>query len=60
MSTPMHSTDNELQAWIDEQDAIAQRERDDRRAWEKANPMPTWETVKFNFKRELYRKAINA
>ncbi len=56
----MHCTDEELQAWLDEQDAIAKKEAADRKVWERQNPMPSWEVVKFNFKRDLYRKAIGA
>jgi hypothetical protein len=55
-----HSTDKELQAWIAEQDAIAERERAERVAFQKAHPMPSWDTLKFNLKRELYRRAIDA
>lgn len=56
----MHSTTKELQQWIDEQDALAKKEAADRKVYERQNPMPAWETLKFNFKRDLYAKAINA
>lgn len=60
MSTPMHSTDDELQAWLDEGTERLAKEAADRKVWERQNPMPSWEVVKFNFKRDLYRKAIGA
>lgn len=54
------STDDELQAWLDEQDSrailVAKEEKIARQQWR----MPTFEEMQFNFKRQLYAKAINA
>lgn len=52
------STDDELQQWLDEQDAIAAKREADRRVWQKLNPLPKWEHMKFNFQRALYARAI--
>ena len=53
-----NSTDEELQQWLDEQDAIAAKREADLRTYRKLNPLPTWEHMKFNFQRDLYAKAI--
>lgn len=58
MTTP--TTDDDLQAWLDEQDAIARKQEAERSELARQHRMPTWHEMKFNFQRELYRKAINA
>lgn len=52
------STDDELQAWLDEQDAVAKKQEAERAAFARQHPMPGWNEIKFNFQREIYRKAI--
>ena len=54
----MHSTDEELQQWLDAEEAEAAAEAADRAAKAKAFKMPTFEQMKFNFQRNLYAKAI--
>ena len=54
----MHSTDEELQQWLDAETAKADSEAADRAAKAKAFKMPTFEQMKFNFKVHLYAKAI--
>ncbi len=54
--------DENLQAWLDDQSATAtkeeeQRKLDEKQAWRNWG---SWEEQKFNFKVELYRKAIGA
>jgi hypothetical protein len=56
------SADDELQAWLDEQDAQAEAERKEReaasRAYRLANKHRTWEHIRFDFQRDIYAKAI--
>lgn len=52
------STDEELQAWLDEQDSrailVAKEEKIARQQWR----MPTFEQMKFDLQRKVYAKAI--
>lgn len=48
---PTVSTDEELQDWLDSLPPIEPV---------KYRKLPSWEEIQFNFKRELYRKAIGA
>ena len=50
--------DEELQQWLDAETAKAAAEAADRAAEAKAFKMPTFEQMKFDFKRSLYAKAI--
>lgn len=52
--------DNELQAWLDEGTERLAQEEAERKARHRLAPKWTWAEVQFNFKRELYRKAIGA
>lgn len=54
------STDEELQQWLDEQNVIAAIDARVQEALRKQVKLPTFEEMKFNLKRELYLKAINA
>ena len=52
------TNDEELQQWLDAEAAKADAEAADRAAKAKAFKMPTFDQMKFNFKRSLYAKAI--
>lgn len=55
-----NSTDEELQQWLNEQDATAAKDAQAYATLRRQFKMPTFEEMKFNLKREIYRKAINA
>ena len=50
--------DEELQQWLDAEAAKAEAEAADRADKAKAFRMPTFDQMKFDFKRSLYAKAI--
>ena len=52
------TNDEELQQWLDAEAAKAEAEAADRAAQAKAFKIPTFDQMKFNFKRSLYAKAI--
>ena len=59
MSNPI-ATESELQAWLDAEDvAYAQREKERKVLEKSALRSFNFEHAKFNFKRQLYAKAIS-
>lgn len=56
----MVMTEEELEMWLDEEDAKARAAAAAQEARRKASCMPTFEAMKFDFKRALYAKAIGA
>ena len=52
--------DKELQDWLDEGSEQLAKEASERKLRERLAPKTNWDEVKFNLKRDLYRKAINA
>ena len=62
MSNKQHTTDTDLQNWLDQQHEEHVREMTERKLRERAalRAAGSWEEQKFNFKRALYRKAIGA
>ena len=52
------TNDEELQQWLDDEAAKADAEAAERAAKAKAFKMPTFDQLKFDFKRGLYAKAI--
>lgn len=53
-----HSTDDELQLWLDQQAQQALAERIEREQQAKLNRPSSFEHMKYNFKVHLYAKAI--
>lgn len=62
MTNTKHTTDTDLQDWLDQQHEEFVREMAERKLRERAmlRAAGSWEEQKFNFKRALYRKAIGA
>ena len=62
MCNTQHTTDTELQDWLDQQHEEYVREMAELKLRERAalRAAGSWEEQKFNFKRALYRKAIGA
>lgn len=50
--------DDSLQAWLDEEEVKANQQKKEHEIARKQNPMPTFEQMKYNFKCQMYAKAI--
>ena len=66
MSAELNTTENaldaELQIWLDDADVAFQKREADRRALEKRalKNLGSWEHMKFDLRRHLYKTAIGA